>query len=521
MHIALLPLDERPVNTRLPRQVAAVARVEVELPPAAMLSRKKQPGDTAALGSWLEATVERSAPADELVASLDTLGYGGLIAARTTTDSVAAVLNRWEALRRVRARAPRTGLHAVSLVTRAPNSNSSDEEPDYWRHIGADLHRYGAALHRRYLGEQAGEREAGELRDRLPRESVADFEARRLRNHTVNLAALGLAADATLQTLLITADDTAERSAGSLEQHWLAHWKRVLGDAVDGVLMHPGADEVGSVLVARAVLGRIRDTPLPVAVECAVPGGLSRVAPYENLPLAQGTQGHLRAVGAAPVPADADAELVVVVHPPDQQGGDWAHGHPRVREQEHSEVRATAERVASLVAAGAAVVVADCAYPNGSDPALLAALQARIDLKSLAAYGGWNTAGNTVGSALAHGVVHATARAAGVLDDAAHHRLLLHRLIEDSAYMTDIRGRALARFTEQDRHDELPADVREPARSWIAAELARSVERFPEFAGWSLPADSVRLPWDRTFEVDFALHQADGPAEAVSEEGLR
>lgn len=510
MRIGLMPLDERPVNTRLPQQVGAVAGATVALPPPQALSARKRPADTGVLTRWLEDAPAGPQPADALVVSLDMLGYGGLIASRTGNDPAASVLARWEALRRVRRRSPRCGIHGVSLVTRAPNSYDSDEEPDYWQEIGADLHRFGGALHRDYLGEENGTLEsAGELRGRLPVHSVHDFTRRRLRNHTMNLAAMSLAAEKILDTLLVTADDTAERSAGSLEQHWLAHWHGALAGAGENVLMHPGADEVGAVLVARTVLSASRSAPLRIAVVCATPGGLDRVAPYENVPLGTGARGHVRGTGSLPGEPEG-ADLVVVVHPPDPAGGDWAHGHPAVRRADDTEVKATAETVAAYLGRGAAVAVADCAYPNGSDPALLTALSDRLPLTSLAGYAGWNTAGNTLGSVIAQGALFAASRQAGTFDPAAHQRLLAHRLVEDGAYMADVRGRALAAFTDRTRHSTLPDQLVGPVTDWIAGHLADSPAAFPGFEGWTVPASSVRLPWQRTFEVDFDLAAPDG-----------
>jgi hypothetical protein len=56
VQIALLPLDERPVNTRLPADVAAIAGGRVLLPPASILPSMRRPGDTSALREWLHQT---------------------------------------------------------------------------------------------------------------------------------------------------------------------------------------------------------------------------------------------------------------------------------------------------------------------------------------------------------------------------------------------------------------------------------------------------------------------------------
>lgn len=509
MHIGLLPLDERPVNVRLPRHIGAVAGATVLVPPEKALSRQRHAADTAALADWLNETGSGTRPADALVVSLDMLGYGGLIASRTSHDPTSTVLARWQPLRHIKHAAPPCRIHAVSLVTRAPNSYNNDEEPDYWQDVGADLHQYGATLHRGYLGEPDGPSDPyQEPRKQLPAHAVDDFTRRRLRNHTVNLAALSLAEDDVLDTLLITADDTAQRSAGSLEQHWLRHWQRTLGGASERVLMHPGADEVGSVLVARAVLAALRPTPLRIALVCAVPEGLTRVAPYENVPLGEGARGHVHGTGSLSA-EPGTADLVIVIHPPDPAGGDWAHRHPVVRAVDDPEVRATVDAVCAHAERGTPVAVADCAYPNGSDPALLTALSQRMSPTSLAGYAGWNTAGNTMGSVIAQGAVFAAAQQSGVLDITAHHRLILHRLIEDGAYMTDVRGSALAAFTEQKRHSTLPPSLVEPVRAWIAARLADSPRSFRGFENWTLDSTSVRLPWGRTFEIDFTVTAPD------------
>jgi hypothetical protein len=45
MRIALLPLDDRPVNGRLPAMVAAIAGAELLMPPVELLPRMREPSD--------------------------------------------------------------------------------------------------------------------------------------------------------------------------------------------------------------------------------------------------------------------------------------------------------------------------------------------------------------------------------------------------------------------------------------------------------------------------------------------
>jgi hypothetical protein len=492
MRVGVAPLDERPVNARLPGMVAAVAGAETVLPPDDMLPDRREPGDADAIGRWL---TEVAGEVDALVVSLDLLGYGGLIASRTSAEPVDVVVRRLAALEGIRAEHPRLPIAAVATVLRASRSYSAAEEPEYWTAHGVELHDYGSALHSDYLDEPS---DVDNLRAAIPEAVRRDFLWRRARNHAVNLHALTLASAGVLDPLLVTADDTAPRSAGSLEQLWLAHWVRAL-KLDERVLSYPGADEVGAVLVARC-LARAADLRPRIAVSIAEPGGAERVAPYENVPVATTCARHVAAAGAEAVDQQADA--VLVVHAPAADGGDW--GRPAVTPTPDDVVARVVRSVDGLLARGVAVGLADVRYANGADDRLVAALHDAGLLWRLAAYGGWNTAGNTIGSVVAALVARCAALRSGTLDAAAERALLGHRVAEDYGYQAVVRT-ALGRRPEYaERFAEPFADAPATA-AYLAAchDGLTSALAGIDGGGWLL--EDLRLPWDRTFEIDFVL----------------
>jgi hypothetical protein len=507
LSLAFLPLDERPVNIGLPAGIAAIAGAKLVLPPDALLPELRQPGDADALGRWLESTAPTT---DAVIASLDMLCYGGLIAARTTADTTLSALGRLDVLRRLHATHPALPICAVSLVMRASNSYNPQEEPDYWAQHGMELHKLGA-LHHRDLLETLGASFAGNaadlaaLRSALPSDIVADFERRRLRNHHVNLEAVALASEGVIDPLLITADDTAEHSAGSAEQVWLKQWSHVLPIAGE-VLMYPGADEVAAVLVARQLGARFGVTPR-FTVECADPPGMQRIAKYENSPMHEAVDRQIRASGSAIV-ADPTA-MSLVVHAPDpkrrdhcgmviQKSGGHDGGGSIFDADDATEATKTANLIAQLLAAGRDVALADLRYSNGADPLLIEELHRRGILLELVAYGGWNTAGNALGSVVAAAAAIQIGRAAGTLDATAARRVLLHRLIEDFAYMTDTRRPLNAGvYTFPDRAEEAAAETT------IGAGLDATLKRLTGRS--DLGISDVHFPWHRSFEVDFTI----------------
>ncbi|MFG1829863.1 DUF4127 family protein [Micromonospora chersina] len=486
MRIALIPLDDRPVCRSLPALVAAVAGATVETPPAALLPANRRPGDPDGLADWLAGR-----HADATVVALETLGLGGLIASRLSDDPVATVLGRWSAL----AAGP-SPVYAATVVQRTPDADDAGEEPDYWARYGRALHAYSAALHRA-IG-------APRLPDTaVPAAIRGDFLRRRHRNHVLNQTALGLAADGVLDTLVVGADDTAVAAVGTAEWQWLRTWTSWL-ELTGRVLAHPGADEIGAVLVARALAGAAGHSPR-VAVACAEPDGLDRVARYEPVPIGAGLVSQAAAAGATLVDLAA-ADAVLVVHPPQAGDADWATAPPE--DTDPAPAARTAELVRRLLDRGTPVALADCALGNGADPRLVDDLAADGTLARLAGFAGWNTAGNTLGSALATLVAHQVGRATGTLDDTAVRRLLAHRLVDDHVWMSYARPRLRRELgTDPTRHDHV-ADADAPAvTARIEELLAGRCRELAAVPGLAVAAGSVTLPWQRTYEIDFSLEE--------------
>ena len=490
MRIALLPPDERPNTAGYARTVGAACDVEVLLPPPETMPSFHRPADTAALAGWLR---DIAPEVDHAVVSLDLLVHGGLIPSRNTPDRIGDVLPRLEALRQLQV--PVTAYQVVTRLPHYDNASRSRQEPAYWATHGAALGRLSTAWDEHAHGEIDADAVAA-ARAAVPAEHVADLVRRRLRNHVVNLAALELAADGGLETLAITSDDTAPRGLPAADRRALAAWIDRLG--VD-VLTYPGADEVPSVLVARVAAQAAGVVPR-VAVRCPARGGLERVAPYEDRPVAVGFANQVRAVGGTLVDDPADADLVVVLHAPATETGDWVMAPPQ--QDSRADAELVVAEVGDQLGRGRPVAVADVRYANGSDPTLLRELDRARLLGRLVSYGGWNTAGNTIGTTLAAGVAWLLGRSPGAA--AAREGFLARKIVEDGHYLPVVRAQlqaeAVARGLLDPPVEELPA-----VEDRITRELDDWARGVDALAGYRVR--EARLPWGYTFTVDFRLER--------------
>jgi hypothetical protein len=501
MKIILVPLDERPVNTRYPQMIAAIAGVELVVPPPEVLPVQRSPADLDNLHAWLLA----QSPPDVLVASVEMLTSGGLIASRISDDPVEALLDRLKILGRFQQVTPETQLYGFSVITRIPDADNAIEEPDYWAQYGRRIHRYSRLMHRAEF-DQSGYDELAATRTDIPETYRQHFLRQRLRNHQLNLHLLEVLKRGWFDTLVISSDDTSEYGMGTQEKAWIAAWARRFEFHDDHLLMYPGADEVGCVLLGRALLEQASSKPT-FYIHYAIEEDRTRIAPYEDSPIHVTVERQIKALSGQ-VTSDLDgADFIVAVNTPSRIDQEYVTDVPGLADE--IERRAPyldrfVEQVGAWCGVGRRVIVCDVAYPNGSDPNLITEMLQSVDLTQLAAYGAWNTAGNTIGTALAQGI--ASHRATSREQQQAHQRFLLHRFIEDWGYQHIVRKSVRDWLEASTGVRDTSPDNEAEAVERIHTELSALLPRLGALSdGWHIA--SVRLPWHRTFEIDFDLER--------------
>lgn len=495
MKIGLIPLDERPVNTRYPRMLAACAGADLVLPPSEVLSQFREPADSAALLDWLEAEGSRC---DVLIVSCETLGYGGLITSRISHETAGAIAARLDRLRDLKTRRPAQVIYGFNLITRISRANDATEEPTYWAEHGAKLYRYSQLLD--MSGQELEVKtELEALQADLPQAFRDDFIHRRLRNHTVNLQVLGLVADGVIDRLTLSSDDTSTYGLGSREKRGLTAWAGLLGLG-DRLLLYPGADEVGSVLVARAILDRNERKPR-FQVDYAVPGGEAITAAFEDSAVRITVERQITAAGGQMV--DRDGDIYLLVNPPRSSTADWPQPYTEVEQATRlPHLQAAAKRLQLAIERGQVIALADVAQANGADTILMELLRERGLLPGLHAYGAWNTAANTIGTTVAHACI---AWQAGQ-DSLANCQFRAHHLIEDWLYQGGVRQEAYTWLLGQIGTDRIPPGRLEETAQWIETHLGRAATTLG--TGFQIVPGSLRLPWKRLFEIDFDLEPA-------------
>jgi hypothetical protein len=545
--MALLPLDDRPVNYDYPTYLARLAGYELHLPPRDWLGNPWRESQHIRLVDWL---VKEAEAAHVLVVALDTLAYGGLIPSRTSREPFESVLERLSVLKKIKTQRPKLPIWASSVILRISRANSSEEEKDYWAIYGSAMFRLSYLEHKTSLGvasphEQA---ESSDLSRRIPQEVYQDYLAGRQRNHQVNLRMIDWLEEGVFDFLLLPQDDTAEYGWNIAEARIIQATLR-RKNLTDRAITYPGADEIGCLLLASAVCRQAQFKPRIYPRYSSIHSA-SVITSYEDRPIHELVKAHLTPLGGTIASTPEEADLILFLNAPAHAQGEASFQwliwkglealksdrpaslqlylkevvadpvYQTTRREMETPERSPEELVRRMLVEleqKRLVALADVAFVNGADLILGNLLMQYSESVRLSAYAGWNTAGNTLGTVLAQAVLRLLAKRNG--DDPeqtrAHFEFLFLRFLDDYYYQARERSRYML--------EDLPALGIHPTMERLPTSNVESVEkrvqeRLSEAASEleklfikagvvnSVKVEHITLPWQRLFEVGFDVH---------------
>ena len=544
LRLACLPLDDRPVNYDYPHELAAMAGFEIELPRREWLGNPWRSSRHSDLVDWLEEAAARS---DALLVALDTLGYGGLIPSRTSSESAEQVLERLSIMKKLKARQPGLLILAFNVILRISRANSAEEEKPYWAEFGSRMFRLSTLEHKSGLGEAdaAETAECDALRAQIPDFIYEDYLQGRKRNHAVNRAMLDWLAEGVFDYLLLPQDDTADYGWNIGEARALQSSIRLRGLS-DRAITYPGADETASLLLARLACKKASFAP-HIWPRYSSQASAQVITAYEDRPMHELIKAHLAPLGGSLAGSPEQADLALFVNAPavSQGAADLQRliaqelldptfqvpipkdDYYRLTRREMTTPRRSVEEFVRALQvtldSGLPVALADVAFVNGADLLLgqrlmQTALPAPVPQVQVAprllAYAGWNTAGNTLGTVLAQAVLRLLMlqHNPSPTQTAAQTAFLFRRYLDDYYYQaverTQLMYEDLPALGLAPSMERLPADKLEAVEARLRTRLTAAAGELRDcFVKAGLVRDisisNIHLPWQRLFEIGF------------------
>ncbi len=503
-----------PTARQLPPMLARIAGVPLAEPPREWLGDYIEPGNVLAITAWLKRAPANRASA--FVISTDMLAYGGLDPSRIPDDvSEQDAMSRLQVLRELRKRHPHAWISAFGTVMRLEPTvvqpvgeavhYSAIAQPPTWQYIW-DY----AQLHDPPTADE--EPRAEHLRQLIGSANLASYLEARRRDLIVDVFALRLVEDRTLDRIVLGADDAGPVGLHVRDVHTLTETVAQLGIA-GRAAVEPGADELGAALVAHAIAREARWTPR-VSVSYSTPTGGATQDPLEFAPISVTIDDLIRLSGGIHDDIHPDISLVV-----------------RVPGTSAAQDDALLDGLSTSVRSGRSVAFVDLTYLTRSYDAQAAFVQRLIQARisgTLDAYSSWNTDANSVGLALAEAIAVGAGRRTAKYDPIAHAEFMVNRYIDDYLYHDIVRPEVNTYLADRGipNHEylapEAAADASRKMRELIEP-LARDLLRklYPHYRAVRF---EFTLPWPRTQEIESnikltaysASHVATGTALAAA-----
>jgi hypothetical protein len=423
--ILLVPIDSRPAAGQFAQMIAQMGNVDLRLPVYNQLGRFTSPGSPEAILHWLQ--IQDYTDVKAVVVSADMIAYGGLIASRVDGTSKATAQARLEKLARIRALHPGVKFYVFSAIMRlAPTRTKSTAK---W---GVELGRYEELISRYKTDKDPRfAKWISELEPQIPKSEIARYERTRVRNLQICAELIRMMAKGNFDYLAFGQDDARPYGPHVWETQRL---KQIVSETGTNSRIYfcEGIDQHSNVLLSRALLEG-NDWKPKIKIVYSDEKGRKLYANFESKPIEDSLRDQIIASGAEPATDDSAYDFALYVNTPGR------------RDQEFVKFM---ENLKNEIDQGFPVAVADInlAKDGTADPDLFAFLSDNDRMVQLLSFAGWNTAGNSMGTAIPAANIYLLSRRLNVdplQRELARRVFLLHRFVNDYAYHKFVRHKRI------------------------------------------------------------------------------
>ena len=296
---------------------------------------------------------------------------------------------------------------------RISNNNINEEEKFYWDRYGKKLFDYSYNLH---LSQVTNENEAKSkyecIEKTIPDEVLYDYIKTRKRNYDINLYYLEKQKQGIFKKLIFSKDDCAKYGFNVKEANCI----KLKGGAVK-----TGADEIPLTLMTCAMYEN--ENKPKIFIDYANPATFHKISKYEDIAVRECCIQQIQTAGGIVAQNEKEADIILHVNNFESEQGDLMLG---------TAAKSNAKKISYIKP----FVVADILNANGADNDFISKNTNIFNSLLFLGYAGWNTTGNTLGSALSAAITKYMAKS---YSETAFKKLQTVRLLDDWAYQANVR----------------------------------------------------------------------------------
>lgn len=385
--LILIPLDTRPPCQKMVIDAGKMAGVQIITPPSEIMDYYTRQGDTKEIQRWLMDNIDKS---DGVIVSIDQLLHGGLLASResgTKQDESQTLLKFMRDLKIKAKDKPIYAFNVLPRITPPPTLESDSKKMIKISRLIDEISIFANEDDIKLLAD---------LKEDIKQEDLDIYLDLFRRNTALNKELINLAKEGIITKLVIGQDDGEDFGIPNMEKKSLINYVHSLGTSNDVVMITKGADEVALSLLANFVQTKENYQP-KVYVEYNDEKAMRTVMPFMAGSVGSTVEEKLVMANAKKVNSPQEAGLILYVF----IGND----------ENMSTQRQSALKIKKYLEQGKKVALVDLSKHFSANEVLFPTLlKEDVPINELTSYAGWNTASNSIGTALANAVIYKAIR---------------------------------------------------------------------------------------------------------------
>ena len=385
--LILIPLDTRPPCQKMVVDAGKMAGVQIITPPSEIMDYYTKEGDTKKIQKWLMDNIDKS---DGVIVSIDQLLHGGLLASRESgiKQDESQILLKFMRDLKIKAKdKPIYAFNVLPRITPPPTLESDSKKMIKISRLIDEISIFENEDDIKLLAD---------LKEDIKQEDLDIYLDLFRRNTALNKELINLAKEGIITKLVIGQDDGEDFGIPNMEKKSLVNYVHSLGISNDVVMITKGADEVALSLLANFVQKKANYQP-KVYVEYNDEKAMRTVMPFMAGSVGSTVEEKLVMANAKKVNSPQEAGLILYVF----IGND----------ENMSTQRQSALKIKKYLEQGKKVVLVDLSKHFSANEVLFPTLlKEDVPINELTSYAGWNTASNSIGTALANAVIYKAIR---------------------------------------------------------------------------------------------------------------
>ena len=494
--ILFVPLDSRPACKNFAVDIGKIAGLELIVPPHEMLDYFKIAGEPKLLESWLN---DNAINSDAMIISVDQLLYGGLIAAREAEITDKEINNLITFLIKLKSANPKVSIYAFSILPRIQPQSTIENY-----HQRQALMEYSRMIGKMFAGYSIDNESFIELNNEILLDNMKKYLAHFEYNLKLNERLIDLAENGVIDKLILGCDDAEVFSMQSVEVEKLKHYIHS-----DKVVITYGADEIAMMITAQFASKNFNPK---ICIIYNNTDTSTKILPFMATSIEKVVNEKITQFNATIVndPNEADFTLFISVDGNDSNN---------------------ANLISQLINNNYKVALVDLSTHFDKNETLLPILiDNNVSVNSLIAYSGWNTASNSIGTALAQAVTFCSStKTLQVYTD--NLKFLNQRIIEDYFYLKDTIDSVNHSLKKSGSYDTSYLNLNTEymfANFVMNCVMQKKINDYIQTNSFikpfkienedyiikNLSVETLRFPWQRTFEIDLKLNLQLQPAKS-------